>query len=126
MIQIHAANHHSAGREADTTLESRDSNSGPTMSDIDIHARHQMSHQDAQHAANDLAADLAEQFANKYRWDEDVINFERPGVDGQILVRNDEIRVTARLGFILMFLKPRIEQEVVRYLSEHFNCTFSS
>jgi putative polyhydroxyalkanoate system protein len=95
------------------------------MSDIDIHAHHQMSHEDAQHAADELAADLAEQFAINYGWDEDVINFERPGVHGQILVRNSEIRVTARLGFLLMFLKPRIEQEVVRYLSEHFDCTFS-
>jgi putative polyhydroxyalkanoate system protein len=96
------------------------------MSDIDIHARHDMNHDDAQHAADELAADLAERFAINYGWDGDVIVFERPGVHGQILVQNSEIRVTARLGFLLMFLKPRIEEEVVRYLSDHFGCTFSS
>ena len=94
------------------------------MSTIDIHAHHAMSHEDAQQAADELAADLAEKFSIDYGWDGDEIHFERPGVHGRILVVDDEIRIQAYLGFLLMMLKGPIEQEIVRYLREHFGCTF--
>ena len=35
-----------------------------------------------------------------------------------------EIRIEARLGLMLMFLKPQIELEITRYLRDHFGCTF--
>jgi putative polyhydroxyalkanoate system protein len=81
------------------------------MSYIDMHARHSMSREDAQAAADQLASDLARKF-------------ERPGVNGTIMVREREIRIEARLGLMLMFLKPQIENEITRYLRDHFGCTF--
>lgn len=95
------------------------------MSYIDMHARHAMGREDAQTAADRLAADLAEKFDIKYGWSGDHIHFERPGVDGTITVRDDEIRIKARLGLVLMFLKGRIEEEIVSYLTEHFDCQIS-
>lgn len=95
------------------------------MSNIDLHARHGLSREDAQAAADELARDLAGKFAIDYGWEGDHIHFERPGVHGTITVRDREIRIRARLGLMLMFLKPQIEHEVVRYLREHFHCTFS-
>ena len=94
------------------------------MSNIDIHAHHTLSHEDAQQAADELARDLSQKFGIDYGWDEDVIHFERPGVHGQIMVQDDEIRIQAYLGFLLVMLKGPIEQEIVRYLEEHFGCTF--
>ena len=94
------------------------------MSYIDMHACHELSREEAQAAADRLAADLAQKFEIEYGWDGDHIHFERPGVDGTITVRESEIRIKARLGLVLMFLKGRIEQEIVSYLSEHFDCTF--
>ena len=94
------------------------------MSYIDMHAHHALSREEAQAAADRLAADLAQKFEIEYGWDGDHIHFERPGVDGTITVRESEIRIKARLGLVLMFLKGRIEQEIVSYLSEHFDCTF--
>ncbi len=95
------------------------------MSNIDMHARHEMSREDAQSAADRLAADLASKFDIDYDWHGDHIHFERPGVDGTITVREKEIRIQARLGLMLMLLKGRIEQEIVSYLSEQFDCRFS-
>jgi len=95
------------------------------MSQIDLHARHAMSRDEAQAAADDLAGDLAGKFDIDYGWDGDHIHFERPGVHGTITVREKEIRIQARLGLMLMFLKPQIEHEVTRYLREHFGCTFT-
>lgn len=94
------------------------------MSKIDVHAEHDMSREDAQAAANRLAEDLANKFDINFGWHGDHIHFDRPGVHGTITVRESEIRIKARLGLVLMFLKGRIEEEIVSYLGEHFNCRF--
>lgn len=94
------------------------------MSYIDMHAEHDMCREDAQAAADRLAADLAQKFDIQYDWHGDHIHFDRPGVNGTITVRESEIRIQARLGLVLMFLKGRIEEEIVSYLGEHFNCRF--
>lgn len=92
------------------------------MSTIDIRSQHSLTHDAAQTAADELAQDLAEKFAIDYGWDGDVIHFERPGVHGQIVVHDQRIEIQAHLGFLLIMLKPAIEQEIVRYLREHFGC----
>jgi hypothetical protein len=56
------------------------------MSTIDIHAFHTLSHEEALNAADDLSIDLAKKFGIDYGWDEEVINFERPGVDRKSVV----------------------------------------
>jgi putative polyhydroxyalkanoate system protein len=94
------------------------------MSTIDICAFHQMKKKEAQQAADGLASDLAEKFDIDYGWDGDVIHFERTGVSGSITVGKSEIRIVARLGFLLMILKGRIEDEIRQYLQNHFGCTF--
>lgn len=94
------------------------------MSNIDIHAFHNLSHEEALNAADALCVDLAEKFGIDYGWQDEVIHFERPGVSGRIDVRETELRIRATLGFMLMLLKAPIEQEIVRYLEEHFGCSF--
>ena len=94
------------------------------MSSIDIHAHHTLSHDEALTAADELSADLAEKFGIDYGWQDEVIHFERPGVNGHILVMENELRIQAQLGFMLMMLKGPIEQEIYRYLKEHFGCSF--
>ena len=94
------------------------------MSTIDIHAFHQLSQADAQQAADELAADLAEKFGIDYGWDGDVIHFERPGAYGSIAVGAHEIHISAELGILLIMLKTRIEDEIRHYLTTHFSCTF--
>ena len=94
------------------------------MSTIDIHAFHTLSHEEALNAADELSIDLAKKFGIDYGWEEEVIHFERPGVNGQILVQETELRIQADLGFMLMMLKGPIEQEIMRYLKEHFGCSF--
>lgn len=94
------------------------------MSHIDIHAKHTMSRDEAKTAAEELAADLAQKFEIDYNWEGDHIHFERSGVSGTIAIGDGEVHITARLGIMLMFLRHRIEEEIFRYLSEHFGCTF--
>jgi putative polyhydroxyalkanoate system protein len=96
------------------------------LSIIDIHAFHNLSHADALDAADQLSVDLAEKFGIDYGWEDEVIHFERPGVSGRIDVGESELRIQARLGFMLMMLKGPIEQEIIRYLKEHFGCSFET
>ena len=96
------------------------------MSKIDIHAHHQMGHAQARQTADLLAQDLSVKFSVDYGWEGDTIHFERPGVHGQIRVADDAIRVTAHLGLFLIMLKDPIEQEIHRYLEDHFACTFQT
>ena len=79
---------------------------------------------EAQQAADELASDLAEKFDINYGWEGDHIHFERPGVHGMITVRENEIRIKATLGLMLIFLKPLIENEITQYLENHFGCKF--
>jgi putative polyhydroxyalkanoate system protein len=94
------------------------------MSHIDMRARHSMSVEDAQMAADELASDLANKFNIDYGWEDDQIHFERTGVHGVITVRENEIRIKASLGLMLIFLKPRIEAEITEVLETHFGCRF--
>lgn len=90
-----------------------------------MRAKHDLNREQAQQAADELAADLAEKFHIDYGWDGDDIHFERPGVDGMITVDGEVIHIQARLGLLLSFLAPRIEDEIRRYLSSHFGCRFT-
>jgi len=92
------------------------------MAQINVRARHAMSEEEAQNAADDLACDLAEKFDIDYGWDGDLIHFDRPGVHGKITVRENEIRIKAELGIMLVFLKPLIEEEIARYLKTELGC----
>jgi len=94
------------------------------VSNIDIHAYHKLSHEEALNAADELSVDLADKFGINYGWEDEVIHFERPGVNGHIEVKDSELIIKANLGFMLMMLKQPIEREIVRYLQEHFGCDF--
>ncbi|MDX1624943.1 MAG: polyhydroxyalkanoic acid system family protein [Wenzhouxiangellaceae bacterium] len=91
------------------------------MSEIEVRKTHSKSLADAQQVADDLAADLAEKFGIDYGWDGDVIHFSRTGCSGEIAVDGDCVHVRAKLGFLLGYLKPTVEREIVRYLDEHFD-----
>ena len=88
------------------------------MSQIQIIRPHGRSRDDALKLADDIAADLAEQFSIDYHWEQETLHFERSGISGQILVDQDNIEIDARLGLLLYALKPAIENEINRYLDQ--------
>lgn len=48
----------------------------------------------------------------------DVVNFERPGANGELKVTKDRFVLDAKLGFLLGAFKDRIELEIVKNLDE--------
>jgi len=82
------------------------------MSDIRIRRAHSKPLAEARKDAERMARQLKKDFELDYGWDGHVLRFERTGVAGELHVTTKEIRLDARLGFLLAFLKPRIEAEV--------------
>ncbi len=90
------------------------------MSHIVIHRPHPLTPDQARQAAETLAAQLAEHYDIHYHWRDDALHFERSGVNGHITLEPGMVRINARLGFLLVPLKHRLEQEIHRYLDELF------
>jgi putative polyhydroxyalkanoate system protein len=88
------------------------------MSDIRIRRAHSKPLDEAKKAAEKMAKQLKRDFDLDYAWDGQVLRFERSGVDGTLHVTAKEIRLEAKLGFLLAFLKPRIEAEVESQLDQ--------
>ena len=91
------------------------------MSDIDIRHHHSLPLPKARKAVEDIAKKLASKFDMDYGWDGDELHFNRSGVDGRIHVGAKQIRVTAKLGFLLSALKGTVEQEIRKVLAERFD-----
>ena len=89
------------------------------MSGIDIHHPHPLSMPEARDAVQRVADKLVERFGVECRWREDVLDFQRPGVEGSIALRPGEAHVTARLGFLLSAMQGTIEAEIRRVLERH-------
>ncbi len=86
------------------------------MSEIRLRRPHAKPLATARAAAEKVAQRLGEDFGLDYEWAGPVLRFRRPGVAGELHVTAEEIRLEARLGLLLAFLKPRIEAEVERTL----------
>ena len=89
------------------------------MSEIRIRRAHSKPIDEARRAAEKMAKQLRKDFDLDYAWDGQVLRFERSGVDGELHVTAKEVRLEAKLGFLLAFLKPRIEAEVEAQLDKH-------
>jgi putative polyhydroxyalkanoate system protein len=88
------------------------------MSAIDIRRTHTLSLAQARALAERMAARLSEQFDLDYAWEARTLRFRRDGVEGALTVARREIRIEARLGFLLSLLQPRIEREILAQLDE--------
>lgn len=90
------------------------------MSEIVIHRDHGMTLRKAKVAAEQVCAELGEEFDIDYVWHGNRLEFARSGVTGTITVDKKHVEVRAKLGFVLMFLRGRIESEIHRFFDENF------
>ena len=90
------------------------------MAHIDITRAHKLTPKKARAAADQAGKHLSEEFGLKYRWEDEALHFERPGVNGHMALAKDSVRIVVRLGLLLLPFKGRIEQEIKRSLDELF------
>lgn len=90
------------------------------MAKIDIRRPHALTLAQAKKQANAMAGHLKEEFDLESTWDKEKLRFKRAGVDGVMTVSGDDVHVLAELGFLVSFLKPKIESR----LHAHFDDIF--
>lgn len=91
-----------------------------TMPSIDIRHPHTKTRKQARTAVTRVADKIQERFEVGCAWNDDILEFSRSGVDGEIRVLDDEIQVLVNLGFLLSALRGPIESEIRRYLEREF------
>jgi len=90
------------------------------MAKIDIRRPHALTLAQAKKQADAMAGHLKEEFDLESTWDKEKLHFKRSGVDGVMTVSGKDVHVLAELGFLVSFLKPKIE----RRLHAHFDDIF--
>jgi putative polyhydroxyalkanoate system protein len=90
------------------------------MAKIEIRRPHSLTLAQAKKQANVMAAHLKEEFDLESTWDKDKLRFTRAGVDGVMNISGEDVHVLAELGFLVSFLKPKIESR----LHAHFDDIF--
>lgn len=90
------------------------------MPSIDIVQPHNKSMKDAKAAVDRVAEKIGERFQVDCGWKGNTLEFTRSGVNGEIRLEKDEVRVVVNLGFLLGALKGPIESEIHRVLEREF------
>lgn len=88
------------------------------MSDIDIRHKHRLRPEETRALAEDVAATVNESFPIEYHWEGESLHFKRRGVTGRIDLKESEVRIQVRLGWLLRPMKHRVEEQIREYLSE--------
>lgn len=90
------------------------------MPSIDIVQPHDKSMKDAKAAVDRVADKIGERFQVDCGWKGNTMAFTRSGVNGEIIVEKEQVRVVVNLGFLLSAMKGPIESEIHRVLAREF------
>jgi putative polyhydroxyalkanoate system protein len=90
------------------------------MPDIDLRRAHALPLEEARRVADAMVERLGREFGVRGQWAGNVLRFNRPGVEGQLAVSEDEIHLTATLGFMLKAMQSGIQRAVERELDRLF------
>ena len=88
------------------------------MSNIEIHRTHTLGRHNARQVAQNVADELSDKFSVSCSWQDEVLHFKRAGLNGELEVSESEVRVSVRLGLLMLPLKPVLEQHINQYLDE--------
>jgi putative polyhydroxyalkanoate system protein len=92
------------------------------MADIHLHREHHFSHLQAREVAFAWAEQAENEFGMACTYeegdDEDLVTFNRSGVNGTLRVCGKRFELDAKLGFLLGAFKERIEGEIVKNLDD--------
>ncbi|PTQ70927.1 polyhydroxyalkanoic acid system family protein [Pseudomonas sp. GV071] len=88
------------------------------MARITVERSHTLGLDGARAKAEELAERLAAEYAVRYQWKGDVLEFKRSGADGTINVAKDTVRVELSLGLLLSAMSGTIKREIEKGLDE--------
>lgn len=88
------------------------------MASIDITHQHSLPPEAARRAVEEAVVKLGQKLGVDYRWEGDILHFQRHGVDGRITMAPGQVHVAATLGLLFSALKGTVESELMRVLRE--------
>jgi putative polyhydroxyalkanoate system protein len=91
----------------------------PRMADIRVHRPHGVTKEAAMQVALNVAERLKDKAQASYRVQGDVIEFERPGAKGKIVVGDTNIVAEVTLGFMLKPMRGMIESKIDEYFTRY-------
>lgn len=90
------------------------------MADIEIIQPHNMTPDAAREAAQQVADKVAADFGMECRWDGPVLRFERSGVDGSLVVGENDARLEVKLGLMMKAFAPMVQEKLARKMQKVF------
>lgn len=93
------------------------------MTDISITRTHELSLEQARSAARQLADRMVNEFDMTTQWNDDVLTFERSGVSGTLVLREQEAQVEVKLDFLFKAFASTLEEKIARNMDKAFGIT---
>ena len=88
------------------------------MADIDIERAHSLPMAEAQQLVDKIATEMGDKMGLECTKNGNNIAFKRSGVDGEITLDENAIRIQAELGFMMKAMKPMIVGAINKRLDE--------
>lgn len=83
-----------------------------------IRRRHNLGLEEARNRADKIADDLRQQFSMRSRWQGDALLVQGNGVQGQLLVDEENLELDVKLGFALKLMEGPIRAAIEATIDE--------
>jgi putative polyhydroxyalkanoate system protein len=90
------------------------------MADISIVQAHSLSPEQARAAAQQVADKMAREYDLACKWNDNVLSFERSGVQGALTLQGQQAEMVIRLGFLTSAFSATIEAKVAEKMRKVF------
>lgn len=91
------------------------------MAAISVKHQHQLSDDEVRGHIDELARKLANELDAGYRWEGNVLRFERSGASGVIELKTSMVEINVKLGMLLRPFRGKVEQSINDYLDQHIS-----
>ncbi|MGK2913876.1 MAG: polyhydroxyalkanoic acid system family protein [Porticoccaceae bacterium] len=82
------------------------------MADIEIRHAHELTDAELREKMNALMGKLQARFGGECHWQGNCAHYDRSGIDARITCGEREVRVTVKLGLMMLALRGVIESEI--------------
>lgn len=90
------------------------------MADISIRQPHQLSASNARAAAQNMADRMAAEYEMTATWEGNMLNFERSGLSGKLVLHEKEAQLDVMLGFLFKAFSATLEEKMAQQMEKVF------
>ena len=92
------------------------------MATINLQQKYTVPRDELKAKLQQLADEMVARYQLNCRWDnDDCLSFKRSGASGEIVIKEDALVFTMKLGMLLGAFKTSIEKEVQQFMDEHIH-----